>query len=134
MTRLAMSGAVVAGLALGALGHAALSGSRAPAPNDRAARTAAPGVACARSIGPADLAALRDELTRRIDERLASPPGAPAPPPAKAPDEPRPEAVAAVATAHEVIDAAVARGTWLDADRQSFHTALIAMDERNAAL
>jgi hypothetical protein len=133
------AGAVAAGLALGALGHAALSRSPVRPPADRAvAGMAPPALACASSISPADLAALRGELARLLDERLGARSGAPSssPPPADTPDEPRPETVAAMATTRQLIDAALVRGSWQDSDRQAFHAALVAMDDaqRGAAI
>lgn len=134
MSRLALAAAAVAGLTAGMLGHAAMSRSAARSPAGRAAPATPPVAACAASPGQTDLAALRGELARWIDERL--PARSSAPPPARPPDEPAPEAVAAVATAGQLIDAALARGSWEHVDRQAFHAALGAMDDaqRGAAI
>jgi len=134
VTRIAIAAAVVTGLAAGALGHAAMSGTAERPPVERAVRETPSVAACAASLGRADLAALRGELARLIADRLAT--TASAPPPAKLADEPAPEAVAAAATARQLIDAALARGSWKDADRQAFHGVLVAMDDaqRGAAI
>jgi hypothetical protein len=127
MTRLALAAAIAAALVAGALGHAALSSAPAHPPAEPVARANASVATCAASLGRADLAALRSDLAQLIDERLAKPSSAP--PAASVPDPPAPEAVAAAATAGQLIDAALARGSWNDADRQAFHTALVDMND-----
>jgi hypothetical protein len=90
-------------------------------------------VACNASLAPSDLAALRAELAALIDDRLGDRshgPGSlqrPAAP--QRPDEPTAEAVAAAATASQVLDTALAQGIWKDANRAAFRTALVAMTD-----
>jgi hypothetical protein len=89
-------------------------------------------VACNASLAPSDLAALRAELAALIDARLGDAshgPGSPQRPAPQRPDEPPAEAVAAAGAASQVLDTALAQGTWKDADRAAFRTALGAMTD-----
>jgi hypothetical protein len=146
MKAIAVCAALAAGAVLGALGQAALSrparGEPVQAlsrpvrgePVQAVGRSAAPPmVACSASLAPADLAALRTELAALIDERLGGAPRPPAPAPRH---EPSAEAVAAATSANQVLDAALASGTWKTADRATFRTAIVAMDaaQRSAAM
>lgn len=125
MTRVLCLAALAIGVAIGALGQAALSRPPGHESVQAVARTMPPVVACTASLTPADLAALRGELAKLLDERLStSPRTQPASP---HPDEPAPEAIAAVASANRIVDAALVQGTWKDADRQAFRTAISVM-------
>jgi hypothetical protein len=134
MKHVALVASVALGVALGALGHAALirEAPRAAAPT--AIRGEPPArVACSASLAPSDLAALRAELAAVIDDRLGDrshEPGLSQRPAApQRTDEPPAEAVAAATSASQLLDAALAQGTWKDADRAAFRTALVAMTD-----
>lgn len=65
--------------------------------------------ACNQQVVLAAIAQLRDDL-------LAAPPAAPAPPAAAAPPEPTFEQRASEERSSQLVDAALARGRWTDAD------------------
>jgi hypothetical protein len=134
MKHMVLVASVVLGAAMGALGHAALT-RQAPREAVPSAIRGEPSarVACTASLAPSDLAALRVELAALIDDRLGDTlngPDSPQRPAApRRPDEPTAEAVAAVATASQILDTALTQRTWKDADRAAFRAVLGAMTD-----
>jgi hypothetical protein len=102
----------------GFLGGRATAPAPRPTAPARASADARPAPVCVARLSELDLQRLRDEVAAAVK------PAAPEPAAAKPAPATPPERGAATTDAHQVIDAAVARGRWTDDDAQQLRNVL----------